>query len=879
MRKLYIFCLLFISFCGRADAQALQANHLTTNGEVRKILKLGQTTYVAGSFSHIGYSAGNIVEVDKLTGLATNANAVAPNYYVRTAISDGSGGWYIGGEFTEVGGQARKYLARINADGTLHPWNPSPDYYVYDLTIDNGVLYVGGGFSNIAAVARRGIASFNISDGLITSFNPVVPGNVMSMIVSGTDLYFGGSFSTVNGVARTNAAMVNKTSGVLGAFAPNPNSSVRTMIEQDGVIYMGGGFGSAGGATRQMLAGVNKTTGVATSWNPGSNGTVYKLAADANNVYVAGLYTTVGGAARKNLAAISISTGLATAWAPNTTGTVYSILLNGSSIYVGLGGGSTIGGSYRSGLAEINISTGVATSFHPSIGGSAFAIAASATKVFAGGMFSTVNGESRSGLAAFDEVGNLLPFNPQIQGSVNDMIIHDNKLFIAGQFYQVDAQNRRALAAFDLSSGTLNSWNPQVMGGEVLSMALSAASNTMYIGGSFNRVGAVYISHLAALNISDGIAHAWDPGIDGMDGIKSVLVSNGRIFVAGDFYMVAGEVRQGLASFDETTRALDNWNPDIQGNVESMAIHGDHLYIGGSIYEAGGSPRENLAGISLLTGAVNTFSPSFDNQVNALAIANGKLYAGGYFSEVNGLPRGSIAAFDIVSGALDTWAPLSNGSVNSIYANTDQVFLGGQYLGVADGYRSLAVFGTPLLLPLRWLDFNVTSTHSSAMVSWSTDQESRAASFGIERGTDGYRFEKIGSVAALNRTGIHRYHFDDGDFGGLNAAKVYYRLAQYDTDGRMSYSKIISIRKSSPVNMVFYPNPAQDHSRLSFQLARSERVKLTIVNTAGITVKIISMNAQAGTNNVGLGLNRLASGTYLLKIMGSSFHEEIRFVK
>jgi len=71
----------------------------------------------------------------------------------------------------------------------------------------------------------------------------------------------------------------------------------------------------------------------------------------------------------------------------------------------------------------------------------------------------------------------------------------------------------------------------------------------------------------------------------------------------------------------------------------------------------------------------------------------------------------------------------------------------------------------------------------------------------------------------------------------------------------------------------------QDYSRLSFHLVKAERVQVLIVNTAGITVKTISVNGQAGTNDIRLGMNKLAVGTYLLKIIGNSFTDEIRFVK
>ncbi|RYF87662.1 MAG: T9SS type A sorting domain-containing protein, partial [Chitinophagaceae bacterium] len=201
------------------------------------------------------------------------------------------------------------------------------------------------------------------------------------------------------------------------------------------------------------------------------------------------------------------------------------------------------------------------------------------------------------------------------------------------------------------------------------------------------------------------------------------------------------------------------------------------------------------------------------------------------------------------------------------------------YLGAAASYRSLAVYGTALLLPLRWLDFNVKSNHQSALVSWTADQESRTARFGIERSVDGKRFEKIGNVSASNTGGVHRYQYNDEGFADIKSGTVYYRLAQVDTDGKISYSKIISIKKASQIKVVLYPNPVQDYSKVNFNLATAERVQILIVNAAGITVKTITVNGEAGTNNIGIGMNKLTAGNYLLKIRGNSFQDEIRFVR
>jgi hypothetical protein len=70
------------------------------------------------------------------------------NDIVRVAVSDGAGGFYIGGDFTEVDGLARNRLAHILANGTLGSWNPSPGgTKIYALAVSGDTVYAGGKFT------------------------------------------------------------------------------------------------------------------------------------------------------------------------------------------------------------------------------------------------------------------------------------------------------------------------------------------------------------------------------------------------------------------------------------------------------------------------------------------------------------------------------------------------------------------------------------------------------------------------------------------------------------------------------------------------------------------------------------------------------------
>ena len=101
------------------------------DGNVLDIARSGNTLYIAGSFRSVGESGGGFVPTDANTGsLLRPFPKVAGS--VQTMIPDGTGGWYIGGEFTGIGGKQRSCLAQIRTDGTVTDWNPgvtgSPSY-------------------------------------------------------------------------------------------------------------------------------------------------------------------------------------------------------------------------------------------------------------------------------------------------------------------------------------------------------------------------------------------------------------------------------------------------------------------------------------------------------------------------------------------------------------------------------------------------------------------------------------------------------------------------------------------------------------------------------------------------------------------------------
>lgn len=142
---------------------------------------------------------------------------------------------------------------------------------VYKFTQVGGTMYAGGAFSSVSTPAgvspggtfsRSNIVAFNATSGVIsTSFAPSVNGEVWAMASDGTSLWIGGTFTSVNGVARRGVAKLNPTTGAVDS-AFNANLASGKVTE----LALVGGRLIAGGTFPGRLRAVNPATGANTGY-------------------------------------------------------------------------------------------------------------------------------------------------------------------------------------------------------------------------------------------------------------------------------------------------------------------------------------------------------------------------------------------------------------------------------------------------------------------------------------------------------------------------------------------------------------------------------------------------------------------------------------
>ncbi|HEY9047986.1 MAG TPA: hypothetical protein VIN08_18900, partial [Ohtaekwangia sp.] len=216
----------------------------------------GYTMLMGSGIQQAGAYTGCGVELDATTAaLASDMPAISGQ--VASVISDGQGGWYIGGYIDAVDNVPVGNLIHIKADKTLDAsFTPKPSGYVSALALAGTTLYIGGIFDQVYGQDRNSIAAINLSTGTLLPWNPNANSFVRAIEISGTTIYVGGEFTSIGGQPRSRLAALDATTGLATSWAPAVDYIIMSMAVQSSTntIFIGGFFDSAGGQVRNGLA-------------------------------------------------------------------------------------------------------------------------------------------------------------------------------------------------------------------------------------------------------------------------------------------------------------------------------------------------------------------------------------------------------------------------------------------------------------------------------------------------------------------------------------------------------------------------------------------------------------------------------------------------
>ncbi len=344
---------------------------------------------------------------------------------------------------------------------------------------------------------------------------------------------------------------------------------------------------------------------------------------------------------------------------PGANGSVYAMVTLGDDLYV-RGRFSEIGGVAASCIARWDgtnwhsLGGGVSAEFYPIV----LALAVMGDQLYAGGTFATAGGVRVNDIARWDGT-RWWPLGSGADGPIHGVqaLASDGRnLYVGGTFTRVGGIAANHIARWDgaqwsaLGQGV--TWWQRCADGpcEVgIVRALAVGASRVYVGGEFDRAGAVSATNIAAWDGS-----AWGPLDLGISGGVNALATDGRtLYAGGTFARAAGLAVTNIARWDGSAWLPLGYGIGQPGGVHALLTVPAAVYVGGFFSSGGGVAAGSIAmwgggtWVSLGSGTSHSIGLGGVGAVGAMAASGANLFIGGTFTSVGGKPATNIALWHI----------------------------------------------------------------------------------------------------------------------------------------------------------------------------------------------------------------------------------------
>jgi PKD repeat protein len=299
---------------------------------------------------------------------------------------------------------------------------------------------------------------------------------------------------------------------------------------------------------------------------------------------------------------------------PQIDGVVWDQLVVGDTVYVAgefssarpFGAPAGTGEVTRSNFLAYDLDSGaLRTDIAPSFNAQIRSLAASpdGKRLYAAGSFTSVSGQTRYRLAAFDLPSMTLvsSFRPTISATVEAVAVTADSVYITGVFGTVQKETRARAAALAPSNAALLPWAPAVVGGTSKAIAISPDGSKVVLAGSFTTLNGSNDPGLGigAVTADTGASLPWKMNsILRNGGTKSSfmdLSSDGdSVYGVGYQHSQGGQATEGTFRASWSDGSLV-WLADCHGDTYSVEAVGDVVYTAGHNHacdNTGGFPND-----------------------------------------------------------------------------------------------------------------------------------------------------------------------------------------------------------------------------------------------------------------------------------------------
>ncbi len=489
------------------------------------------------------------------------------------------------------------------------------------------------------------------------------------------------------------------------------NGSVTQVLRQsDGKWIVAGFFTAVHEAQRGGIARLNadgSTDHTFMDGMAGANGPVRSAAIqDDGKILIGGTFTEVNGEPRARIARLHPDGSLD----PTFTATIHSgaahevrtlavqddgrILIGGRFLY--------IDGEPRTGIARLNPDGSLDPAFGNGEEGANDTVAAIALgpdgKVWVGGYFTTVNGESRRGIARLHPDGSL----DETFGDGLDLAegivfavapLPDGKVLIGGSFFRVNGETWNRLARLH-SDGTLDTSFGEDMprpSSTVSAIAL-LEDGGMMVGGGFSFIHGEFRPRLARLHPDGAVDLSFGAGLSGVVGsVNSIAIEDDAAVVGGSFTGTHPYIAR-LGMDGELDASFTNGSSGPTGTVRVVAEQSDgKILIGGNFRDIQGKIRRGIARLHPDGTLDEPFGEGFEDTGGTVRSIieepDGRILVAGEFNTLHGAGRNRVARLN-PDGSLDPFAkdlPWFNAQVYAMARQPDgKVIIGGNFQSIGE---------------------------------------------------------------------------------------------------------------------------------------------------------------------------------------------------
>ncbi len=620
-----------------------------------------------------------------------------------------------------------------NAQKPIDSLSFSTDGGIKTAVLDGSKLYIGGDFDYVGK--KTGTAVFFHNGSSVPDYNMPVFGQINpqgdgtyhevgAVLPDGRGGWFvGGNFLQVNG--RKHALMAHilpdkqVDEGFAMPFPDNSNGAVVILKRDGNFVYVGGRFDFSfnGTAYNNIFRFDAVTFAIDESWQPKLLHSTYisRIEISKNEVFLAGNIGQVEGVDRKAMVVLNKVSAKPVSF-PSTDMSPPVFHLMGDTLIMGKTyfPSVTTGFGYVSGGVSLFDAGGDPLNSDSTVNGLLMAAISDGNDgYYALGRYGlargvlhldselhSVPGFSQTKLSKFDIAG-------------ADISLYNNSLYVTsaedhqGVSVSVNGKTIKALFKLDATTGTIDPDFRPNPNGQVYATLLKG--DTLFVAGSFNEIGGVARTGLAAVNARTGAVYDWDPSFDDFDGfylgfgdhhVSDLILLHDTLYASGVFMTKSntGNNISSLVRFDMSDGHLDTNFHLFTGRSNlpdfvSMAYDGSSIYVAGNFeMDAGAGTVKNVGILYPGTKQFVPFSSTLDfnllekmpynaQGVPKITIVHDTLYISGY--DVEQLPqkmtRRYFAAIDLSSKTFAVQDPAPSSAVYSMAVNGQKLLLSGLF--------------------------------------------------------------------------------------------------------------------------------------------------------------------------------------------------------